>query len=291
MTAQGPSGTPSISPQPVLSVASSSVAAEPAASRGPALSDHDTASDFEHLQWLCSKDQQVLCRDRAAAAVRQEGKLIAEIQLTINAHLRAIEHCKVASETDPEWFTLDVQDCHSRKVRLLRSILAKLQSDTAPLPENASVGDAFRGRLYAGYAQSAQVTERFTSRLQESESVQKAATGMQSALGALSSRLRTVSSSDALGAAVARMPSFSSGPAASGHAADQTTDSSPSANQTPDNVVATAAAGEPLRSDETAAPAATVEAEPVTSAAAAGMAPAAGEAPSSSPEAQTMQVN
>jgi len=158
----------------------------------------------------------VLCRDRALAAMREESKLIAELNATIDAHLRAIEHCRVASETDPEWFTLDVQDCHARKVRLLREILAKLEADAVPLPQDVSVGDTVRGRLYAGYAQSAQATERLASRLQESEHVQTAATGMRSAFGALSNRLRTLSSADALGAdgVVGRMPSFSASPVA-----------------------------------------------------------------------------
>ncbi|CAK0891027.1 unnamed protein product [Prorocentrum cordatum] len=81
---------------------------------------------------------------------------MADMHATMAAHMRAVEHCRVASESDPDWFTLDVQDCHSRRALILRDALTALVADVAPTPEDAEAADGIRGRIYASYAHTAQ---------------------------------------------------------------------------------------------------------------------------------------
>ncbi|CAE8623738.1 unnamed protein product [Polarella glacialis] len=140
---------------------------------------------FEHLQWLNPKDRQVLCRGECAAALKEESKLLAEIRQTIVSHQRAIEHCRAVSETDPTWFSLDVQDNHARHVTILRNMLRVLEQDAAPAPENAGIVDSLRGRLLSSYAQTAEATSRAAA----SEQVQAATASARSALGSLSAAL------------------------------------------------------------------------------------------------------
>jgi len=139
------------------------------------------AAEFEHLQWLGARDQQVLCRGECANALREEGKLLAEMRSAIFAHTRAIEHCKSASESDPDWFTLDVQDCHNRKVRVLREVLDALEADVPPAPRDADMADRVFGGVFNGYAKSAQAWVE----AKDSEQVQTAAANVRSAFGAI----------------------------------------------------------------------------------------------------------
>lgn len=139
------------------------------------------AAEFEHLQWLGARDQQVLCRGECANALREDGKLLAEMRSAIFAHTRAIEHCKAASKSDPDWFTLDVQDCHSRKVRVLREVLDALEADMPPAPRDADMADRVFGGVFNGYAKSAQAWVE----AKDSEQVQTAAANVRSAFGAI----------------------------------------------------------------------------------------------------------
>merc|ERR1719183_3337689 len=100
------------------------------------------------------------------------------MQATIEAYKSAIEHCRAASESDPGWFTLDVQDSHSRRVSILRDALSALQADPMPLPEETSTTDGLVGKIFAGYARTAEVT----SRLKEQPGVQNFAEKSQAAL-------------------------------------------------------------------------------------------------------------
>lgn len=181
--------------------------------------------DLQHLQWLSARDQQVLCRAECAAALREEAKLLSEIQAAISGHERAIEHCRAASETDPDWFNLDVQDCHSRRALILKDALHALQASTAPAPKDAAITDGIRGRIYSSYAHTAQATSRVTLELQEQEAVQRlaehgqaAAVSARAAFGTLSSRISGLSargpqpaapSSECLPEGVAGLPQFS----------------------------------------------------------------------------------
>eukprot|EP00440_Ansanella_granifera_P036542 gb/GFBE01039646.1/.p1 GENE.gb/GFBE01039646.1/~~gb/GFBE01039646.1/.p1 ORF type:complete len:229 (+),score=50.77 gb/GFBE01039646.1/:1-687(+) len=148
----------------------------------------ELAPGFEHLQWLCPKDRQVLCRAECAAALKEESRLLADMEATIVAHQRAIEHCRASSETDPSWFTLDVQNCHAKHATLLRDMVQELERSAAPIPDSAGFADGIRGRLYSSYAQTAQATVKAATGIGENEQVQAvAASAMSSAISAFDS--------------------------------------------------------------------------------------------------------
>jgi len=169
-----------------------------------ASSSSSTASpvppEYDHLRWLCGRDQRVLCRAECAAAVREEGRLMADICGAMEVHHKAIEHCRGASEFDPDWFTLDVQDSHSRRVAILRDLLRALDAEQLPTPDDAKVADPFRGVVYSTYAATAQATVRTASGLQETDAAkrlaehgQAAASSARTAFGNLTERFRTYS--------------------------------------------------------------------------------------------------
>eukprot|EP00435_Cladocopium_sp_Y103_P066447 s349_g28.t1 len=138
---------------------------------------------FEHLQWLCPKDQQVLYRAECIAALKEEKRLLSEMENAMLAHQRAMEHCQVVSETDRTWFTLDVQDSHAKHVQLLGQMLQELQESAMPIPEG-DLGDTIRGNIYSSYAQTAQVTARAAAGLSErTVPVQAMRSSARSALG------------------------------------------------------------------------------------------------------------
>eukprot|EP00931_Biecheleriopsis_adriatica_P052229 TRINITY_DN30361_c0_g1_i1.p1 TRINITY_DN30361_c0_g1~~TRINITY_DN30361_c0_g1_i1.p1 ORF type:complete len:205 (-),score=46.15 TRINITY_DN30361_c0_g1_i1:18-599(-) len=154
---------------------------------------------FEHLQWLCNKDQLVLCRSEFAAALGEESRLLAEMEKTILAHQRAIEHCRVVSETDPSWFTLDVQDCHARSATLLRDTVKELERTAVAMPDGMGVVDGLRGRIYSSYAQTAQATARAAAGLGETQQVQAAAATARLALDSLSTAFTSAAEQHAAG--------------------------------------------------------------------------------------------
>mmetsp|Transcript_157670 Transcript_157670/g.278291 ORF Transcript_157670/g.278291 Transcript_157670/m.278291 type:complete len:198 (+) Transcript_157670:94-687(+) len=177
----------------------------------------------EHLQWLCTKDQRVLCRGQCQAALKEEEKLKREIQSTIDAYKSAIGHCRAASESDPGWFTLDVQDSHARRIAILSDALSVLENDPMPVPEAADALDSIRGKIYSGYAHTAQT---LVGQLQEQEGVQRLAergqaafAGARSSFSSFSSRIRrSFDASSAQGLGTAGYPSSetsSASPAAS----------------------------------------------------------------------------
>eukprot|EP00747_Dinoflagellata_sp_TGD_P181077 gnl/TRDRNA2_/TRDRNA2_34541_c0_seq1.p1 gnl/TRDRNA2_/TRDRNA2_34541_c0~~gnl/TRDRNA2_/TRDRNA2_34541_c0_seq1.p1 ORF type:complete len:277 (+),score=40.69 gnl/TRDRNA2_/TRDRNA2_34541_c0_seq1:3-833(+) len=118
------------------------------------------AQQSEHLRWLCAKDQRVLCRAECAAALREESKLDRELCATIEAYRSTVEHCRCASENDPSWFTLDVQNCHARRVAMLQEALAAIRADPPPVPAETSTADTIRGAVYAGYSHTAEATSK-----------------------------------------------------------------------------------------------------------------------------------
>lgn len=127
----------------------------------------EEAEGLEHLRWLNGKDQQVLFRGLCATTASDDAKLLRDIRVAMTAHGSAIEHCCVVSEADPDWFTLDVRDSHSRKIQILANALAELEADTVPLPENAAITDGLRSRIYSSYARTAQVSSRVAVDLHE----------------------------------------------------------------------------------------------------------------------------
>ncbi|CAL1136098.1 unnamed protein product [Cladocopium goreaui] len=138
---------------------------------------------FEHLQWLCPKDQQVLYRAECNAALKEEKRLLTEMENAMLAHQRAMGHCQVVSETDRTWFTLDVQDSHAKHVQLLATMLQELQESAMPIPEG-DLGDTIFGNIYSSYAQTAQVTARAAAGLSErTVPVQAMRSSARSALG------------------------------------------------------------------------------------------------------------
>eukprot|EP00434_Breviolum_minutum_P035370 symbB.v1.2.031307.t1/scaffold3621.1/size53154/2 len=151
---------------------------------------------FEHLQWLCPKDRQVLCRAECVAALKEEKRLLADMENAILAHERAMAHCQVVSESDPTWFTLDVQDSHAKHASLLRNMVQDLQHSAAPMP-SGDLGDLIRGSVYSSYAQTAQVTARVAANLSEREPMQAVASSARTALGALGAREGSAPASDA----------------------------------------------------------------------------------------------
>eukprot|EP00405_Crypthecodinium_cohnii_P029363 CAMPEP_0206509906 /NCGR_PEP_ID=MMETSP0324_2-20121206/59254_1 /ASSEMBLY_ACC=CAM_ASM_000836 /TAXON_ID=2866 /ORGANISM="Crypthecodinium cohnii, Strain Seligo" /LENGTH=285 /DNA_ID=CAMNT_0054001145 /DNA_START=51 /DNA_END=908 /DNA_ORIENTATION=+ len=162
-------------PPPSSSSASSIDPAQPIAGRRP------SEAEYEHLQWLGVRDQQVLCRGECASAIREEGRLLSELRSGIFAHHRAAEHCKAASANDSEWFTLDVQDCHYRKAKIMADALKVLESSTPPLPQDSDLSDRVFGGFFNGYAQSAQAV----AAAKDSEQVQNAAASVRTAWGAI----------------------------------------------------------------------------------------------------------
>jgi len=161
----------------------------------------EAKSKPEHLKWLNSKDQRVLARGECLSALREEQKVLRDMSATMSAYRSATEHCRVASEADPQWFTLDVQDCQSRRISILRDALAVLQADPAPIPADAEMTDGVRGKIYQGYAHTAQVTSSLVANIHDSDQAQLAAqtfqtqgqvvaTSARTAIGKISSHFR-----------------------------------------------------------------------------------------------------
>lgn len=194
-------------PPPILEgqASTTSEGEAPATAEGqtPTTGDQAPAApSHEHLRWLCAKDRRILSRSECAAAVREEGRVINDLHAAIEAHRRAIEHCKAASELDPEWFTLDVQDSSNRRIALFRDALAVLEEDAAPLAVDAATADTVRGALYRTYAHTAQVTVSTAVGISERPEVQQVGQKGQavalsafSALASLSTRISTVGAS------------------------------------------------------------------------------------------------
>lgn len=94
-----------------------------------------------------------------------------EIEATIDSYRSAIEHCRAASESDPGWFTLDVQDSYSRRVAIMRDAANALETSPMPLPEEARAIDSVKGKMFAGYSRTAEVLSRGTAGLQENPGI------------------------------------------------------------------------------------------------------------------------
>mmetsp|Transcript_11424 Transcript_11424/g.26404 ORF Transcript_11424/g.26404 Transcript_11424/m.26404 type:complete len:329 (+) Transcript_11424:110-1096(+) len=139
----------------------------------------------EHLRWLNEKDKLIYFRGQCLEALRQEQRLLRDIRSTMSSYRKATEFCKAGSEADPEWFTLDVQDCQSRRVGILRDVLCALEADPLPPPGEAQVVDRIRGHMYSGYAKTAEVTNQVASGIQNNETVQGVAAATRTAVGRL----------------------------------------------------------------------------------------------------------
>eukprot|EP00929_Paragymnodinium_shiwhaense_P007659 TRINITY_DN111569_c0_g1_i1.p1 TRINITY_DN111569_c0_g1~~TRINITY_DN111569_c0_g1_i1.p1 ORF type:complete len:266 (-),score=54.45 TRINITY_DN111569_c0_g1_i1:54-851(-) len=172
-------------------VASSSSAtspsSQPAASPLEAAGGGPGAVDFEHLRFLCAKDQRILSRSTFAAAAREDGRLIGEVRATMKAYQRAKEHCKAAGEFDPNWLTDEVQDSHSRRMTILQNLLLALEAEAPLLPssEDTAVAEPLRGAVYSGYAHTAQAMVGAACSIQESEGVRNLAERGQAAMSKL----------------------------------------------------------------------------------------------------------
>lgn len=154
--------------------------------------------ELEHLRWLNAKDQEALCRAECLAALREDCKLVNAVQTTVNAYLLASEYCRAASEGDPEWFTLDVQDSHHQRVALLNEVLLQMTSEPMPAPKDSSLVDEVKGRWISGYAKTAEATSRAAAGISENPSVQAfeasieaVATSAITAIGTFSNRIAT----------------------------------------------------------------------------------------------------
>jgi len=145
--------------------------------------------EFEHLQWLCSKDQLVLSRAECADALRDENKLIHEMRQAIIQCSKASEYCRVASGYDADWSTGDVRRSLARKMRQLQGFIDELEANPPSLPEESAPVDKVKSRIFAGYAHSAKVTDQLASRIKDNPNVQKT-------LDAISTRLRRGGSND-----------------------------------------------------------------------------------------------
>eukprot|EP00427_Karlodinium_veneficum_P023053 CAMPEP_0169120336 /NCGR_PEP_ID=MMETSP1015-20121227/32045_1 /TAXON_ID=342587 /ORGANISM="Karlodinium micrum, Strain CCMP2283" /LENGTH=204 /DNA_ID=CAMNT_0009183295 /DNA_START=67 /DNA_END=681 /DNA_ORIENTATION=- len=178
-----------------------------------------------HLQWLNTKDQRTLARSKCQDAAREESRLLREMQATISGYESAIEHCRAANENDPEWFTLDVQDSHARRITILRDALSVLVNDPIPLPEGIDPIDGLKGKIFSGYAKTAEVTSRLTSSFHADPGVQQIAersqaafAGARASFSAFTGRLRSsFSQKSSPTASTSVEPSFT-GPGSSGDA-------------------------------------------------------------------------
>lgn len=109
-------------------------------------------------------------------AMKEEGKVVKELQNAIYLLASANGHCQIASETDPQWFTLDVQDSHSRRIAILGEVLAKIEAQPIAAPPDLEAVDGPRagytiakGRVLGAFAHTAHATQRAATGLQESE--------------------------------------------------------------------------------------------------------------------------
>lgn len=123
----------------------------------------------ERLRILSAKDQRTYVRGACAIAIKEEAKVMKDLQNAIYLLASANGHCQITSEADPQWFTLDVQDSHSRRIAILCEVLSKIESQPIAAPADLEAADGIKGRALGAYAQTALATQRATNDLQKNE--------------------------------------------------------------------------------------------------------------------------
>lgn len=142
------------------------VRAEPARASTANCDQHSTASSnvsdklVQRLQSFSAKDQRTHCQRACAIARKEEAKAIKGVQTAIYRLASAKHHCQITSESDPDWFTLDVQDSQSQRIAVLIEVLAKIEAQPIPAPPGLEATDEFKGWALGAFAQTALATQR-----------------------------------------------------------------------------------------------------------------------------------
>lgn len=81
--------------------------------------------------------------------------MVHELHRTIEACQSAIHTCCAASASDPNWFTLDVQDSHKRRIQMLQAVIGEIDISPLAEPPGVSGAEKVKGAVFLGYAKTA----------------------------------------------------------------------------------------------------------------------------------------
>lgn len=191
---------------------------ESAGDNGSAASPTDVAGQIrERFKFLCSRDQQTVCRRECEVAKQREEALVKQIQQTIEQFQYAVKVSSVVEGTIAEEergllfgsgqesaprsvMSPDLVAKYEERIRLLQGFLAALGAEPTPSMPKLTALEQAKGAVFAGYAQTASVafagyaqTASVASRLgaQASSTTTSGASGARAALSAFASRVRS----------------------------------------------------------------------------------------------------